>query len=189
MLKTIWPFCWKHHGPHQLHAMIDIHPSVSTQNMQHRPVLKISACKLFNIQHRSQICDVAQRLKLKSKVSQRQNQNQNVNVSTNSCRLRLMSGTALSRTYRHNEQMGDTLFSVTWTICEPRPDTLSLSTQVHPQWYLQQLHSFEKDPVSFMTGQGERLMKRSCICSGNKFAKLGVFYDIFHFPPQQTSLR
>ena len=79
--------------------MIDIHPSVSTQNMQHRPVLKISACKLFNIQHRSQICDVAQRLKLKSKVSQRQNQNQNVN--TNSCRLRLMSGTALSRTHLH----------------------------------------------------------------------------------------
>ena len=157
--------------------------------MQHRPVLKISACKLFNIQHRSQICDVAQRLKLKSKVSQRQNQNQNVNVSTNSCRLRLMSGTALSRTYRHDEQMGESLFSVTWTICEPRPDTLSLSAQVHPQYVLQQLHSFEKDPVPFMTGQGKRLMKRSCICSGNKFAKLGVFYDIFHFPPQQTSLR
>ena len=40
--------------------IIDIHPSVSTLNMQQRPVLKLPACKLSNIPHRSQLCDGTQ---------------------------------------------------------------------------------------------------------------------------------
>ena len=131
--------------------------------MQQRPVLKLPACKLSNIPNRSQLRDGAQRLKLQSKVSQRLHQN--VNVFTNSCRLRLMSGTALSRTHHHVSEgqlfLGPTNgresllchLNKVWTKTR-RPESEYSGAICNMQYFLQQLHSSEMDPVPFFTEKG-----------------------------------